>query len=43
MAVIGTVTPFEVASQSWEEYEEMLEMFFEANDIGAAEKKELCY
>ena len=39
MAVIGTVTPFDVASQSWEEYEEMLEMFFEANDIEAAEKK----
>ena len=42
MAVIGTVTPFDVASQSWEEYEEMLEMFFEANDIEAAEKKESC-
>ena len=39
MAVIGTVTPFDVASQSWEEYDEMLEMFFEANDIEAADKK----
>ena len=39
MAVIGTVTPFDVACQSWEEYEEILEMFFEGNDIEAAEKK----
>lgn len=31
--VIGSVTPFDGVSQSWEEYSEMLDFFFEANDI----------
>lgn len=31
--VIGSVTPFDDVSQSWEEYSEILDFFFEANDI----------
>lgn len=33
VAVIGTVTPFDSVSQSWEEYHEMLDFFFKANKI----------
>nr|XP_015800346.2 uncharacterized protein LOC107375995 [Nothobranchius furzeri] len=39
VAVIGTVSPFARESQSWEEYSEMLEVFFEANEIDDADEK----
>ena len=38
-AVIGSVTPFDNATQSWEEYNEMLDFFFEANDINEPERR----
>lgn len=38
-AVIGTVTPFDNASQSWKEYSEMLDFFFEANDIKEPDRR----
>lgn len=38
-AVIGMVTTFDKATQSWEEYSEMLDFFFEANDITEPERR----
>ena len=38
-AVIGSVTPFDNATQSWEEYSEMLDFFFEANDIKEPDRR----
>ncbi len=39
MATIGTVAAFDEKTQSWEEYCEILDNFFEANDIDNAEKQ----
>lgn len=33
MAMIGTLAPFDAKNQKWEEYCEVLEQFFEANEI----------
>ncbi|XP_037398305.1 uncharacterized protein K02A2.6-like [Pygocentrus nattereri] len=38
-AVIGSVAPFDNATQSWEEYSELLDCFFEANDIKEPERR----
>nr|XP_054599801.1 uncharacterized protein LOC129164288 [Nothobranchius furzeri] len=38
-AVIGSVSPFDGDLQSWEEYSEMLDFFFEANEITDTDKK----
>lgn len=38
VAVIGTVTAFDNATQSWEEYSEMLDFFFKANNIAEPER-----
>ncbi|KAL6471846.1 hypothetical protein MHYP_G00204960 [Metynnis hypsauchen] len=38
-AVIGSVAPFDNATQSWEEYNEMLDCFFEANDIKEPDRR----
>ncbi|KAL6480987.1 hypothetical protein MHYP_G00090670 [Metynnis hypsauchen] len=38
-AVIGSVAPFDNATQSWEEYSEMLDCFFEANDIKEPDRR----
>nr|XP_021327326.1 uncharacterized protein LOC110438662 [Danio rerio]XP_021332015.1 uncharacterized protein LOC110438662 [Danio rerio] len=38
-SLVGTVSPFDNASQLWDEYIEMLEYFFQANGIDSAEKK----
>ncbi|KAL7853111.1 hypothetical protein SRHO_G00188960 [Serrasalmus rhombeus] len=38
-AVIGSVVPFDNATQSWEEYSELLDCFFEANDIKEPERR----
>lgn len=45
--MLGSVTPFDNKSQSWEEYCEILNHFFVANDVEEPEKKkshfvELC-
>ncbi|XP_060742372.1 uncharacterized protein K02A2.6-like [Tachysurus vachellii] len=37
--MVGTVTPFDCQSQSWEEYCEILQHFFEANGIADAPKQ----
>ncbi len=37
--LVGTVTPFDSQSQSWEEYCEILQHFFEANEITEATKQ----
>ncbi|XP_056089857.1 uncharacterized protein LOC130069774 [Rhinichthys klamathensis goyatoka] len=37
--MVGTVTPFDSQSQSWEEYCEILQHFFEANEITEAVKQ----
>lgn len=37
--MVGTVTPFDSQSQSWEEYCEILQHFFEANEITDAPKQ----
>lgn len=37
--VINSITPFDGVSQSWEEYSEMLDIFFEANDIKVQDRK----
>lgn len=36
---VGSVSPFDANSQTWEEYCEILTQFFTANDIDAADKK----
>ncbi len=36
---VGTLTPFDSKTQSWEEYCETLSHFFEANDIEDTAKK----
>lgn len=38
-ALVGTVSPFDGETQLWEEYSEMLEFFFQANEITDADKK----
>ncbi len=38
-SLVGTVTPFDSQSQSWEEYCEILQHFFEANEITEATKQ----
>ncbi len=37
--MVGTVSPFDGTSQLWDEYIEMLEYFFQANEIEGADKK----
>lgn len=37
--MVGSVTPFDSKSQSWEEYCEVLNHFFVANDVESTEKK----
>lgn len=39
MSTVGTVGPFHSQTQSWEEYTEVLEFFFMANDIEDLEKR----
>lgn len=39
MSTVGTVGPFDSQTQSWEEYTEVLEFFFMANDIEDLEKR----
>lgn len=39
MATIGTVGPFDCQSQTWEEYCEVLDIFFTANNITDAGKR----
>ena len=38
--VSGTVNPFDSMPQSWEEYSEMLDFFFDANKIDDQTRKE---
>ena len=37
--MLGSMTPFDNKSQSWEEYCEILNHFFVANDVEEPEKK----
>ncbi len=37
--MVGSVTPFDSKSQSWEEYYEVFNHFFVANDVETTEKK----
>ncbi len=37
--IVGAVTPFDIKSQSWEEYCEVLNHFFVANYVESTEKK----
>ncbi len=37
--MVGSVTPFDSKSQSWEEYCEVLNHFFVVNDVESTEKK----
>lgn len=39
MATIGSLPPFDSKQQAWEEYCEIVEHFFTANDIEEADKK----
>ncbi len=39
--MVGSVTSFDSKSQSWEEYCEVLNNFFVANDVESTEKKQV--
>lgn len=41
--MVGTVTPFDSQSHSWEEYCSILQYFFKANDITEADKQKACW
>lgn len=38
-ALVGTVSPYDSETQLWDEYSEMLEYFFQANEITDGKKK----
>lgn len=39
MATIGTLAAFDPKNQTWDEYTEILEQFFEANEINERDRK----